>query len=135
MKWGALFLDFIIQGIPMHNSDERDKFDFEVRSGAKKRFTVSTQARQDLKDIKDYIASDSLDRAEAFVRSIADRFQKLASFPGMGKSYDALFPNLRGFPVGNYIIFYRPTEQGISIERIRSGYCNIDALFQQDGDS
>lgn len=95
----------------------------------KKRFTLSTQARQDLKDIKDYIARDSLDRAEEFVRAIAERFQKLADFPGIGRSYEELFPNLRGFPVGNYIIFYRPTEKGISIERILSGYRDLDSLF------
>lgn len=101
----------------------------------KKRFTLSAQARQDLKDIKDYIARDSLDRAEEFVRSIAERFRKLAGFPSMGRSYEELFPNLRGFPVGNYIIFYRPTEQGIAIERILSGYRDLDTLFQNEDEN
>lgn len=101
----------------------------------KKRFTLSAQARQDLKDIKDYIARDSLNRAEAFVRSIAERFQKLADFSSMGRSYEELFPNLRGFPVGNYIIFYRPNEQGVSVERILSGYRDIDALFQREDEN
>ena len=95
----------------------------------KNRVTLSAQARQDLKDIKDYIAQDSLDQAASFLRSIGERFQKLADFPGMGRSYDELFPSLRGFPVGNYIIFYRPNEHGISIERILSGYRDIEALF------
>ena len=100
-----------------------------------KRFTLSAQARQDLKDIKDYIARDSLDRAEEFIRAIARRFQKLAEFPGMGRSYEELFPNLRGFPVSNYIIFYRPSEQGISIDRILSGYRDIEDLFQDDSEN
>lgn len=98
----------------------------------KKRFTLSAQARQDLKDIKNYIARDSLDRAEEFVRSIAERFQKLADLPGMGRSYEELAPTLRGFPIGNYLIFYRPTEQGISIERILSGYRDLDTLFSDE---
>jgi toxin ParE1/3/4 len=98
----------------------------------KKRFTLSTQARQDLKDIKNYIARDSLDRAEEFVRAIAERFHKLAGFPDMGRSYEELAPTLRGFPIANYLIFYRPTEQGISIERILSGYRDLDALFSDD---
>ncbi len=98
----------------------------------KKRFTLSAQARQDLKDIKNYIARDSLDRAEEFVRAIAERFHKLAVFPGMGLSYEELAPTLRGFPIANYLIFYRPTEQGISIERILSGYRDLDALFSDD---
>jgi plasmid stabilization system protein ParE len=49
------------------------------------RYFLSTQARQDLKDIKDYIAQDSLERAEQFVKTIAERFQALTSFPGMGR--------------------------------------------------
>lgn len=101
----------------------------------KKRYTLSSQARQDLIDIKNYIARDSLDRAEAFLKSIAERFQKLANSPGMGTRYEELAPTLRGFPVGNYIIFYRPTEQGISIERILSGYRDLDALFRSEGEN
>lgn len=98
----------------------------------KKRYTLSGQAKQDLKAIKDYIARDSLDRAETFIKSIAERFQKLADFSGMGHSYEKLVPSLRGFPIGNYIIFYRPTEKGIAIERILSGYRDLDSIFQND---
>ena len=100
-----------------------------------KRYTLSAQARQDLKDIKNYIARDNLDRAAAFIKLIADRFQKLADFPGMGSSYEELAPTLRGFPVGNYVIFYRPNEIGITIERILSGYRDLDALFQNEDEN
>ncbi|MCL1469874.1 type II toxin-antitoxin system RelE/ParE family toxin [Argonema antarcticum] len=99
-----------------------------------KRYTLSKQAKLDLKDIKNYIVRDSLDNAETFVREIAERFQSLADFPGMGRSYETLMPNLRGFIVGNYIIFYRPTKNGIAIERIISGYRDIEAIFLQDNE-
>jgi toxin ParE1/3/4 len=99
------------------------------------RYTLSAQARQDLKDIKDYIAQDSLDRAEQFVKAIAQRFQALASFPGMGRRYEMLAADLRGFPVGNYIIFYRSTEQGIAIERILSGYRDLEVMFSEPDDA
>jgi toxin ParE1/3/4 len=99
------------------------------------RYTLSAQARQDLKDIKDYIAQDSLDRAEQFVKAIAERFQALASFPGMGRRYEMLAADLRGFPVGNYIIFYRSTEQGIAIERILSGYRDLEVMFSEPDDA
>jgi toxin ParE1/3/4 len=98
-------------------------------------YTLSAQARQDLKDIKDYIAQDSLDRAEQFVKTIAERFQALASFPGMGRRYEVLAADLRGFPVGNYIIFYRSTEQGIAIERILSGYRDLEVMFSEPDDA
>jgi toxin ParE1/3/4 len=99
------------------------------------RYTLSAQARQDLKDIKNYIAQDSLDRAEQFVKAIAERFQALASFPGMGRRYEVLAADLRGFPVGNYIIFYRSTEQGIAIERILSGYRDLEVMFSEPDDA
>jgi toxin ParE1/3/4 len=97
-----------------------------------KRCILSAQARQDLKDIKNYIARDSLDNAERFVDSIAERFQALANFPGMGRSYDNLSPLLRGFPISNYIIFYRSLENGIVVERILSGYRDLETLFSQN---
>lgn len=99
-----------------------------------KRYLLSAQARQDLKDIKDYIARDSLDRAEEFVKFIAQRLGTLANFPSMGRRYDVLFPNLRGLSVGNYIIFYRPTEQGIIVDRILSGYRDLESVFLGDED-
>jgi toxin ParE1/3/4 len=49
----------------------------------------------------------------------------------MGRRYDALAQNLRGLPIGNYIIFYRATDQGISIERILSGYRDLETLFPE----
>jgi toxin ParE1/3/4 len=94
-----------------------------------RRYVLSVQARQDLKDIKDYIARDSLDRAEQFVRSIAERFRLLMEFPDMGRCYESLSPGLRGFAVGSYIIFYRSMNSGISIERILSGYRDLEILF------
>lgn len=98
----------------------------------KKRFTLGVQARQDLKDIKDCIACDNLDRAEEFLRMIAERFQKLADFSGVEQSYEDLCPNLRAFPVGNYMVFYHRTTNGILIARILSGYRDLDSLFSQE---
>jgi len=36
---------------------------------------------------------------------------------------------LRGFSVGNYLIFYRQIENGIEVERVLSGYRDFNALF------
>jgi toxin ParE1/3/4 len=47
----------------------------------------------------------------------------------MGRSLDYLAPSLRGFTIGNYIIFYRPIENGIEIEGVLNGYRYLDALF------
>ncbi|MFN6527369.1 type II toxin-antitoxin system RelE/ParE family toxin [Nostoc sp. ChiSLP03a] len=41
---------------------------------------------------------------------IRSKCKLVASFPKMGKSYGRLIPNLRGFVVDDYIIFYYPME-------------------------
>ncbi|MFN6563165.1 MAG: type II toxin-antitoxin system RelE/ParE family toxin [Nostoc sp. ChiSLP01] len=47
-----------------------------------------------------------------------ESFPKLAKFPQIGKQRSELAPLLRSFPVKNYLIFYRPIDEGIEIVRI-----------------
>ncbi len=47
----------------------------------------------------------------------------------MGKSYGRLVPNLRGFVVDDYVIFYYPLEDGISVTRVASGDRDLESLF------
>ena len=47
----------------------------------------------------------------------------------MGKSYENLFPRLRGFIVEDYIVFYFPREDGIDVARVVSGYRDLESLF------
>lgn len=47
----------------------------------------------------------------------------------MGKPYDRLSQNLRGFSVGNYIIFYYPRPDGIDVARVLSSYRDLEDLF------
>lgn len=47
----------------------------------------------------------------------------------MGKSYEQLSANLRGFNIEEYIIFYYPREDGIDIARVISGYRDLESLF------
>lgn len=53
----------------------------------------------------------------------------------MGRSYEELAPGLRGFTIGNYIIFYRLIENGIAVERLLSGYRDLEALLSENGDN
>ena len=50
----------------------------------------------------------------------------------MGKSYGRFVPNLRGFVVDDYIIFYYPREDGISVARVASGYRDLESLFTDE---
>jgi toxin ParE1/3/4 len=42
----------------------------------------------------------------------------IASGPGMGRKVEELAQNLRSFPMGSYLIFYRPIEDGIELIRV-----------------
>lgn len=48
----------------------------------------------------------------------------------MGRKRDELVPNLRSFPVGNYLIFYRPINQGIEVLRVLHGARDIPSIFE-----
>lgn len=93
-------------------------------------FRVSNAARLDLDEIWFYIAQDDPDTADRFIRLIVSRFPNLASMPQMGWQREELSPRLRSFPVGNYIIFYRPMENGIEIVRVLHGARDLPPLFE-----
>lgn len=95
------------------------------------RFTIP--ASRDIENIIDYVADNSsFDSAERLLKKINQKCSKLANFPSMGRRRDELYPLLRSFPVDDYLIFYRPIENGIEILRVVSGYRDLDALFDED---
>ncbi len=47
----------------------------------------------------------------------------------LGKSVEELAPNLRFVPLGNYLIFYRPTDGGIEIVRLLHGARDVTVDF------
>ena len=87
------------------------------------------EAEADLDDIWLHIALDDPDSADRFIDLIEERCQLLAENPRMGRHPPELAPSLRSFPIGNYIIFYVPIENGIEIIRVVSGGRDIHALF------
>ncbi|WP_066380652.1 type II toxin-antitoxin system RelE/ParE family toxin [Anabaena sp. CA = ATCC 33047] len=91
-------------------------------------------AEADLLDIWNFIANDSFEKADRVLQKIDSQLKILASNPGMGRKRDSLVPNLRSFPVGNYLIFYRPINQGIEVIRILHGARDIPSLFEDAED-
>ncbi len=83
----------------------------------------------DLLEIWDYIALDDMDAADRVLDRIGEVVQKLADAPGMGVARDDLSPGIRCFPVGNNLIFYRVTDDGIEVARIVSGVRDLPRLF------
>lgn len=87
------------------------------------------KAENDLDEIWLYIAQDSLDNADKSLDEIEETCRKLARFANMGRNRDNLHPGLQSFPVGKYLIFYLPINDGIEIVRVLHGMMDLDALF------
>lgn len=67
-------------------------------------YSFSEQAVQDLDDICDHITQQNSAAASKIFDAIRNKCRQVAQFPNMGKPYDRLSKNLRGFSVDNYII-------------------------------
>ncbi len=94
-----------------------------------KHYRVSPDARADLDNIYDYVARENLTAADGLVDKFKAKFILLARHPLMGQSRPELAPNLRSTPVGNYVILYRPSNDGIEIARIIHSARDMDAQF------
>jgi toxin ParE1/3/4 len=94
------------------------------------RYRLTEQARQDLDDIWLYIAEDNLAAADHFLDTLYEKFVLLAEQPLWGRLRPELALNLRSFPVGNYVIFYRPIDNGIEVAWVLHGAREIDALLR-----
>ncbi len=92
-------------------------------------YRVSDAARADLEEIWLFIAEDDAEAADRLVRAVVSRFPTLASMPYMGRKREELFPGLRSLALGNYVIFYRPIQEGVEIVRIVHGARDLPPLF------
>jgi toxin ParE1/3/4 len=87
------------------------------------------RAEADLIDIWRYIAQDSPANADRLLDRIRETLSRLAAVPFMGQARFDLAPGLRMFPVGNYLIFFRPIEGGIDVIRVLHGKRHITGRF------
>ena len=93
------------------------------------RYIISPTASQDLDEIIDYLAARDIDAGERFITEFNKKCRNLVQFPNLGRSYTELAPSLRGLALDGYIIFYKPTDDGIEIVRVVSGYRDLPILF------
>lgn len=86
------------------------------------------RARNDLVEIADYIARDSLEAAMRWLDRMDERLAILASQPDMGERQPEIAPDIRSFVAGAYVIYYRPRADGIELVRVLHSARNIDPL-------
>ena len=88
-----------------------------------KRIRVSSFAERDLDEIWLRIATNSgnMEIANGVIDSITNKFALFASTPSAGTIRYEIDPGIRGFPAGNFIIYYRESARHIIISRVISG--------------
>jgi toxin ParE1/3/4 len=88
-----------------------------------KRIRVSHHARRDLDSIWHYIANDAsnADIADRVIDSIVAHFAFLARQPEAGRSREDIGSQVRSFPSGDYLIYYRDSKPRLVISRILHG--------------
>ncbi|MEG4572437.1 type II toxin-antitoxin system RelE/ParE family toxin [Microcoleus sp. N3A4] len=85
------------------------------------RYILSAPAKQDLRELTNYLLQFSANAANHFLNVFEEKFRLLADFPEMGRSR-----------VDKYVIFYRVIKNGIQIERVLSGYRDFEDVFVED---
>ena len=88
------------------------------------------RARDDLAEIWDYIADDSVEQADVFIDRLDATFHTLAGQPLMRRAREELAPGLRSFPLGRYVIFYQPPPDGVAIVRALHGARDVEERFE-----
>lgn len=99
-----------------------------------KRIRVADPAERDLDAIWLYVArnSGSIEIANGVVDSIVETFRLLARSPEAGAARDEIEPGLRGFPVANYIVYYREIGRRVVIARVIHGRRDPKAAFADE---
>jgi toxin ParE1/3/4 len=94
------------------------------------------QAKQDLLDIGEYIAQHNPAAAFDLLDELEKKFLLLAANSKIGQLCADLVPDLptdlRQFPAGNYVIFYRPTRDGIVIYRVLHGRRDLPQVLRDE---
>lgn len=82
------------------------------------RLELSPRAERDIEAIGDYIAQDSPGNALRFVERLQDQCEKIALAPMAYVARPELGEGLRSCAYGRYVIFLRPGDAFVRVERI-----------------
>lgn len=93
-------------------------------------YSFSKIAIQDLDEICAVVSQNNVKAASKLFDAIRQKCKLVANFPNMGKSYIWIAPDLRGFSVDDYIVFYYPRLDGIDIIRLISGRRDLKTIFE-----
>lgn len=95
-------------------------------------YIINPGADQDLDEIWEYIAMDSVDAAVRWDTKLREAFDLLGRNPGAGHTRKDLTDEpVLFWPVGKYLIIYRPHEQGAEILGVTQGSRDIPSWLRK----
>ena len=86
----------------------------------------------DLKEIRDYIAEDNIEKAAETIEKIYEQFENIRLFPGMGSSLSkrvSFRTDYKYIIWKNYVILYKIKNEYVEIYRIVNRYQDITKIF------
>jgi plasmid stabilization system protein ParE len=94
-------------------------------------YILSQEARNDLREIKNYIAADSIEAARRLMSEFRQAFRKLSKTPGIGRARGDLTNRPVLFkPVRSYLIIYR-RRIPLEIVAVLHGKRNIRRILRE----
>jgi plasmid stabilization system protein ParE len=97
-----------------------------------RRLVLSNEARHDLREIKTYIAQDSIAGARRVIAEFRQAFLQLGKTPGMGHTRQDLTNRpVLFWPVRSYLIIYRSGVQPLEIVAVLHGKRNLKRILRE----
>ena len=95
------------------------------------RYVLSKEAQADLRDIRDYIAKDSLRAAQRVLSEFTEAFRGLSQMPRKGHVREDLTArkDVRFWPVYSYLVIYRPDKKPLEIVAILHGMRDVKRVL------
>ncbi|MBP6002441.1 MAG: type II toxin-antitoxin system RelE/ParE family toxin [Pyrinomonadaceae bacterium] len=93
------------------------------------KYIITREAEVDISEILAFIAADNFDAALNLYDRLIELFEMLADNKFAGRERPELKEDLRSFPEGNYLVFYRKWAGKIAIVRVIHGARDLDEIF------
>jgi plasmid stabilization system protein ParE len=95
------------------------------------RYVLVPEARKDLLEILEYIASDSIDAALRVHERFIGIFELLAENPDAGHCRDDLTSRpVRFFPVYSYLVVYLADASPVQVVRVLGGAQDVESILK-----
>ena len=101
-------------------------------------FTLRTRAERDVEERIEYLLDRNVSAAIRLREALRAAFRKIAASPYMGSAYESAAVAEHGIRYWvvprfkNYVIYYRPTDEGVEIVRVLYGAQDAPALLAEE---